>query len=235
MRHNKGANNPNYSGAGRKICETCKEEFVSYNKTRHFCSRVCYGKSPGMLKRLEAMSVLPRKKRKAKELPNNKVCKNCGIGYRVKASHAAISNFCSIPCRVAQWRIAPKQCVVCGGDHVLHRKTCSPECAMKWRSLKQAGEKSHRWQGGKTSAAMIIRHSQEYVRWRTAVFERDNYICQLCGQRGGKLHADHINPFSTHPALRFELTNGRTLCAPCHFKTDTWGYGARRLLMEQRT
>lgn len=40
------------------------------------------------------------------------------------------------------------------------------------------------------------------------------------------LHADNIKPFALYPELRFEVTNGRTLCIPCHKKTGTYGRGA---------
>lgn len=60
--------------------------------------------------------------------------------------------------------------------------------------------------------------------WRQRVFERDNYTCQFCGRRGGRLEADHIKPFSTHPKLRHKLSNGRTLCASCHKQTETYGW-----------
>jgi 5-methylcytosine-specific restriction endonuclease McrA len=33
------------------------------------------------------------------------------------------------------------------------------------------------------------------------------------------LEADHIKPWAYFPSLRFELSNGRTLCRPCHDKT----------------
>jgi 5-methylcytosine-specific restriction endonuclease McrA len=46
---------------------------------------------------------------------------------------------------------------------------------------------------------------------------------QECGERGGRLEADHIKPVSKFPELIFELTNGRTLCRDCHFKTITYG------------
>jgi 5-methylcytosine-specific restriction endonuclease McrA len=61
------------------------------------------------------------------------------------------------------------------------------------------------------------------LAWRKAVFERDDYTCQMCGIRGTQLNADHIKPFRFFPALRWELANGRTLCVPCHRKTPTYG------------
>ncbi len=54
------------------------------------------------------------------------------------------------------------------------------------------------------------------------MFVRDDYTCVWCGQLGGTLNADHIKPFSTHPELRFDLDNGRTLCVECHKQTDTY-------------
>lgn len=79
------------------------------------------------------------------------------------------------------------------------------------------------WKGGVSGENEIARKSTEYKLWRSAVFERDKYTCQFCGKKGGKLQADHIKPFSTHRHLRFEISNGRTLCEECHKKTDTYG------------
>ena len=79
------------------------------------------------------------------------------------------------------------------------------------------------WKGGITPLNKRIRRSAEFSQWRKLVFERDDFTCQLCGQRGGELHPDHIKQFAYHPDLRFELSNGRTLCKTCHIKTPTWG------------
>jgi 5-methylcytosine-specific restriction endonuclease McrA len=55
-----------------------------------------------------------------------------------------------------------------------------------------------------------------HCKWRMRIFERDNYICQLCKKRGGKLEAHHIKSFKYHKNLRYKIENGITLCKECH-------------------
>ena len=78
-----------------------------------------------------------------------------------------------------------------------------------------------------TSVNYRIRRSVQYAAWRTAVFERDNYTCQICGARSAidqriQLHADHILPFASYPEKRLDIMNGRTLCSSCHRQTPTY-------------
>jgi hypothetical protein len=90
-------------------------------------------------------------------------------------------------------------------------------------SKAKRGANCNFWKGGITPIHKALRSSQKYRFWREAVFLRDNWTCIICKQKGGRLNADHILPFAHYPALRFALNNGRTLCLPCHKKTDTFG------------
>ena len=78
------------------------------------------------------------------------------------------------------------------------------------------GSKSANWKGGLTSKNLEIRHSIEFRLWREAVFARDNWTCQKCKEKGGKLHPHHIQNFAQYPELRFAIDNGITLCKDCH-------------------
>lgn len=78
------------------------------------------------------------------------------------------------------------------------------------------GSDSHLWKGGITPINTKFRNSIEYQIWRKAIFERDNYTCQICGKIGGKLNAHHIKPFSIFPEFRLDMSNGITLCKDCH-------------------
>lgn len=86
------------------------------------------------------------------------------------------------------------------------------------------GENNYNWKGGTygTERSREMQRS-EYSLWRSSVFERDGYTCQICKKVGGRLSADHIKPWSLFPELRLAIDNGRTLCVECHKMTDTYG------------
>ena len=108
----------------------------------------------------------------------------------------------------------------------------------KWKpSPRWNGKNNPNWKGGIAPINKKIRTSLEYKLWRKAIFERDNYTCQWCGKIGGKLNVDHIKSFSKikeQYSLKtiedcklclelWDISNGRTLCVFCHYKTDTYG------------
>lgn len=144
------------------------------------------------------------------------------------------------------WKGGIGNCLQCGKKNNLFKSAyCSSKCfgltltgkpaPMRGRKrLDIIGELNPSWRGGVTPEHEKVRKSSEYTRWRIAVFERDNYTCQMCGARNGNgktvyLEADHIKPFALYPELRLNLDNGRTLCKPCHRLTETWGYGTRKI------
>lgn len=99
-----------------------------------------------------------------------------------------------------------------------HFKTHSPETRAKMSAASRANVAARLfpWKNGNTPEAMRIRHSNEIKAWRKAVFERDDYTCQICHQRGGRLVGHHIKPFAKFPEYRFDVDNGMTVCKPCH-------------------
>ena len=99
-------------------------------------------------------------------------------------------------------------------------------------TLRQAaermkGSKNHQYVDGfckeRHGERRVLAQQLDYKLWRKTVFERDDFTCQICGRRGGKLQADHIKPWASYPELRFDVSNGRTLCVSCHRQTDTYG------------
>ncbi len=84
------------------------------------------------------------------------------------------------------------------------------------RCRLRCGEKSPLWKGGITPLNKRIRGSEEYKNWRVLVFQRDNWTCQQCGERGCELHPHHILGFAEYPIMRFAVSNGVTLCKDCH-------------------
>ncbi len=109
------------------------------------------------------------------------------------------------------------------------------------------GDKSPHWKGGISGIANNIRRISRYADWRLQCLKRDKYTCQHCGEQPGRLHVDHIKSFAvildenkiltTQDAVNcqelWKISNGKTLCVPCHRKTETWGYKTTKYLLTQ--
>lgn len=57
----------------------------------------------------------------------------------------------------------------------------------------------------------------DYKKFRTAVLKRDGFKCQMpncCNTRSLNVH--HIQKWSRASSLRYEPSNGITLCKYCH-------------------
>lgn len=210
-----------------KSCMTCGTAY-SVKASRHHKSKYC---SVHCKNRMASI------KQKGRPMPDGCIKEPYGKYTRIapakKCGHLTGKgrNYCPA-CREAIMGRVTLACHECGKAFTTFKsaknkyKSCSMSCRNKGISNRQKGEKSHLWRGGLTDQNMRIRNSSKTQEWRRAVFERDNYSCVSCGARGGRLCADHIKSFSLYPALRFDVDNGRTLCYPCHRKTDNFGYRA---------
>lgn len=158
--------------------------------------------------------------------PVKKQCEHCGVVVLKGASTTYKKAFCSKEHMIAYMKARAFNfpCAICSTPiftqpaqvRLRCRSTCSIGCRSKL-ARQRAEEKRHGYT--KHQLDRLARYSVEAAKWRKAVFERDDYSCQVCRVRGGYLEADHIKPWAYFPDLRFELSNGRTLCRPCHDKT----------------
>lgn len=142
-----------------------------------------------------------------RNLIKQKKCKQCSIIFRPESKKGGLKfdvrQYCSITCVVTAREESYKNGVErVPSTHTFGKKENNPN-----------------WRGGVTSENAKERKTAKYKHWRNSIFERDNYTCQFCSKRGGELNADHIKPFAFYKSLRYELSNGRTLCVPCHRKT----------------
>lgn len=170
-------------------------------------------------------------------------CLTCGDSWLDYPSRVGRKKFCSQSCS-AKSRIEELRQRSMGNSWGSRRKI-TDELRLKLSSihrgkrnpkgsLAKMGENNPNWRGGTSPENKRIRMSAQFKIWRTAVFERDDYTCQHCGVRGGELHPDHIKQFAYYPELRFDINNGRTLCADCHRKTPSWGFKKHKLPQEQK-
>lgn len=86
-----------------------------------------------------------------------------------------------------------------------HRKNNSKSKLKYWNTSEPQGNRNSDFK------------SLPYDTWVKSCLIRDEYTCQRCGKVGGQLHIHHIKPWPQNSELRYEVSNGKTVCAyPCH-------------------
>lgn len=184
-----------------KICKQCNIEFnkpVTCSKinwsNRNFCSKKCGYLNRNIGKQIHS-------------------CLFCNKEF---SGRYGKTQFCSQVCKNRNPRggMITERCISCNNNYThkrsIKRLYCSQKCAIK------IGEKSHFWKGGVSSVLIMLRQSKEYNNWRKYVYCRDNWTCQKCYIKQKFPVAHHIKSFKDYPELRFEISNGITLCRSCH-------------------
>ncbi len=88
--------------------------------------------------------------------------------------------------------------------------------AVKFTSERMAGSKHPNWNGGPEYRKRPDgRHSTAVRAWRSAIYEQDIFLCQKCFL-SYQLVAHHIFSYTKYPELRWDISNGITLCKKHH-------------------
>jgi len=169
-------------------------------------------------------------------MPVTVICKQCGGSFCIRPSHhkRGEGQYCSRRCSgLAHRNRFPTICEYCGKEFMAKGSVlaigkgrfCSTICRYANGHSKEhrqkiadsrTGDKHPNWKGGITPERTAYWRSDEYQNWRNSVFERDNYTCQRCLERGGYLHSHHIIPYFIAQEERFKVDNGAALCKSCH-------------------
>jgi 5-methylcytosine-specific restriction endonuclease McrA len=115
------------------------------------------------------------------------------------------------------------------------------DCSIKMKKVMENPENririSNKLRKETYKIALSLRQCFKYRKWREEIYNRDNWTCQECGIRGGKLHAHHKIRFADliieNKIQSFEqgfnclklwnINDGITLCVKCHRKTENYG------------
>ncbi len=202
-----------------KKCKVCPVLFKAYpeksehwNRAFKYCSQKCY--------HLDS--------RKNPDL----VCKRCGITFRPK-SRVKKATFCSSLCfftpppknEMARLYLIEKFSIKQISKHFSIGYLTAWNYIHKYQ-IPVRSELCASFKGGKPynfidgrSITQRIKETdkRKYRKWRKRVLTRDGFSCVSCGAKDVTFHADHIKKWAVYPELRYKLSNGQTLCEPCHY------------------
>ena len=108
------------------------------------------------------------------------------------------------------------------GSELGHKRT-TDEARRKMSAAKRdqfIGPNNPNWRGG-IQLKHPERNRYRAKMWVKAVKDRDGWKCVEC-DASDRLHAHHIKRWKDRPELRYEVSNGVTLCHDCHLLAHGW-------------
>jgi hypothetical protein len=166
-------------------------------------------------------------------MPVTLQCLTCNKDFRVPPSIAEKRKYCSRECGTRSGANHPewqggereKHCQQCGRlfrklpkraiSLFREQKFCSKACA-DIGGFRYFGEANSKWNGNPRR-----KHPGRHAAWARRVISRDRATCQRCGVTGVEMHAHHVKSYIDHPQMRWDVTNGETLCYRCHWNEHT--------------
>lgn len=103
------------------------------------------------------------------------------------------------------------------GSELGHKRNSTDECRQKMSAARRGlliGPRNPNWRGG-IQLKHPERNRYRSKMWVKAVKDRDGWKCVECSAVD-RLHAHHIKRWRDYPELRYEISNGVTLCHKCH-------------------
>jgi len=96
---------------------------------------------------------------------------------------------------VRRWKNGKETCKKMSEDYDCVPETISYLLQRNNISHQEIIDRGNGWNGRTTDLGRNIRACKKYREYRQKCFERDHFICQKTGQKGGKLNAHHIKSF----------------------------------------
>ena len=182
-----------------KTCEQCNRLYLGA-KNRKYCGYAC--------------AKLARKRRVIL------TCQECSKEFEVQEWNKG-AKFCSMACKGKNdsAQILNLTCTFCKKEFkrkdfkVYRNKSGNSFCSKTCSNQFNVGSNHYEWKEHLHDKNIKLALKQ----WALKIKERDNYACQLCGEKDRDiLEAHHIKHKSIFPELQFDFTNGITLCLDCH-------------------
>ena len=193
-------------------CELLEEVYINYTtKMRYRCS--CKYKTEAEI----TLSYFRRGRR----------CKKCGIERRVEERRYSYKDVKKIfrkgGCRLISkkyknnkqllyYRCSCKNFAKISLNHFQKGVRCK-KCGIE----KNSGKNHYRYNHNLTDKDRQDRRlDKKSIEWRKKVYKRDDFICHICGKRGGDLVAHHLESHNSNKELRLVVSNGVTMSKELH-------------------
>jgi len=134
--------------------------------------------------------------------------------------HEADKNILTVICAYSNCkkRFIPKLCDVqeriralCGKNYGEQRLYCSEECKNSCSIFHK-----HSYQDDHPKNSKKIYLEKDYQTFRSFVLDRDNYICQFCGEKATDVH--HEKPQKLEPFFALDPDYAWSCCEKCHYE-----------------